>query len=59
MIDRARHKMITAVMDMLESLSNEDFEKAGMYIDVELKTTDGHFKVIFEDETGDWLYRIE
>lgn len=59
MIDKHKHKLVTGVLDMLESFSDDDFEKANMHIDVRLKTKEGYMTVTFSDEFGDWTYSIE
>lgn len=59
MIDKAQHKLITAVMDMLNGLTEEDFEEAEMTIDVSLKCRGLDYKVVFDDIGLDWAYTIE
>lgn len=59
MIDKHQHKLISGIMDMLESFSVEDFEQANMHIDVKLKARGGYMTVVFNDEYGDWTYSIE
>lgn len=59
MLNSAQHKMIGRVLEMLESFTDEDFENSRFYIDVKLQDRFGEYKVEFEDEAGDWTYRVE
>lgn len=59
MIDKPQHKIITKVMEMLDGLDEEDFEKAKMTIDVSLRCRELGYRVIFDDIGEDWTYSIE
>lgn len=58
MIDKTQHKIITKIMEMLESLDEEDFEKARMTIDITLYCRKPYYKVEFDDISGEWTYGI-
>lgn len=58
MIDKAQHKIITKVMEMLDDLDDEDFEKARMTINVTLYCRELYYKVEFDDIAGEWTYDI-
>lgn len=58
MINKAQHKIITKVMEMLDGLDDEDFEAARMTIDVTLKCKELYYNVQFDDPAGEWTYSI-
>lgn len=58
-IDTAQHKMISAVLEMLNGLSDKDFEESKMTIEIELTCRSMGSKVVFDDIGGEWGYYIE
>ena len=57
MFNSARHKMIGKVLEFLESIEDYEFDNSGFFIDIELRDKYGDYKVLFEDESGEWEYR--
>ena len=58
MFNSARHKMIGKVLEFLESFEDYEFDNSGFFIDIELRDKYGDYKVLFEDESGEWEYKI-
>ena len=55
MLNRKDHKVVGLVLEMLESINSTGSD---LYIDVKLKSPEGHMTIDFTDEYGDWIYEV-